>query len=69
VTAADASQKEWFDDDSFWIDQYASMFSDQRFAEAAASTEKLVTPNRQDSAMSPSMGTSPATGMASTRSA
>jgi SAM-dependent methyltransferase len=37
------SKKEWFDDDSFWIDQYASMFSDQRFAEAAANAEKLVT--------------------------
>jgi len=37
-----ASKKEWFDDDSFWVDQYAYMFSDQRFAEAAASTETLV---------------------------
>ena len=43
MTAADPSKNEWFDDDSFWIDQYASMFSDQRFAEAAAHAEKLVT--------------------------
>jgi SAM-dependent methyltransferase len=34
---------EWFDDDSFWIDQYPVMFSDQRFAEAADHTEKLIT--------------------------
>jgi 2-polyprenyl-3-methyl-5-hydroxy-6-metoxy-1,4-benzoquinol methylase len=35
-------RKEWFDDDSFWIDQYPSMFSDQRFAEAADQAERLV---------------------------
>jgi len=32
---------EWFDNDSFWIDQYSIVFSDQRFAEAADQTEKL----------------------------
>jgi len=35
-------KKEWFDDDSFWIDQYPSMFSDQRFAEAAEQAERLL---------------------------
>src|SRR5262245_31386656 len=35
-------RKEWFDDDSFWIDQYPSMFSDQRFTEAADQVERLV---------------------------
>jgi SAM-dependent methyltransferase len=43
VSAADPSKKEWFEDDAFWIDQYATMFSDQRFAEAAAGASKLVT--------------------------
>ena len=33
---------EWFDDDSFWIDQYAVMFSDQRFTEAADQAGKLI---------------------------
>jgi 2-polyprenyl-3-methyl-5-hydroxy-6-metoxy-1,4-benzoquinol methylase len=36
------TRKEWFDDDSFWIDQYPSMFSDQRFTEAAEQAERLV---------------------------
>jgi 2-polyprenyl-3-methyl-5-hydroxy-6-metoxy-1,4-benzoquinol methylase len=36
------TRKEWFDDDSFWIDQYPTMFSDQRFAEAAEQAERLV---------------------------
>jgi SAM-dependent methyltransferase len=36
------SKTEWFDDDSFWIDQYAVMFSDQRFTEAADQAEKLI---------------------------
>lgn len=36
------SKAEWFDDDSFWIDQYAGMFSDQRFTEAADQAEKLI---------------------------
>ncbi len=36
-------KKEWFDDDSFWIDQYPSMFSEQRFADAADQAERLVT--------------------------
>jgi predicted RNA methylase len=35
-------KKEWFDDDSFWIDQYPSMCSDQRFADAADHAERLV---------------------------
>ena len=34
--------KEWFDDDSFWIDQYSVMFSDQRFAEAGDQAEELI---------------------------
>lgn len=38
----DRSNTEWFDDDAFWIDQYPLMFSDQRFAEAAAQVEQLI---------------------------
>ena len=34
--------KEWFDDDSFWIDQYPVMFSDQSFAEAGDQVEELI---------------------------
>jgi SAM-dependent methyltransferase len=37
-----ASKKEWFDDDSFWVDQYSDMFSDQRFAAAVEQAEKLI---------------------------
>lgn len=32
----------WFDDDDFWIEQYPSMFSDQRFAEAVEQAERLI---------------------------
>lgn len=39
---ADAT-REWFDDDSFWVDQYEFIFSDQRFVEAAEQSEKLIT--------------------------
>jgi 2-polyprenyl-3-methyl-5-hydroxy-6-metoxy-1,4-benzoquinol methylase len=35
-------KSEWFNDDSFWIDQYPVMFSDQRFAEAADQAERLI---------------------------
>lgn len=35
-------KKEWFEGDSFWIDQYPVMFSDQRFAEASDQAEKLI---------------------------
>jgi SAM-dependent methyltransferase len=36
------SKKEWFDDDSFWVDQYAEMFSDKRFADAVQQAEQLI---------------------------
>lgn len=36
------SKIEWFDDDSFWIDQFDEMFSEQRFNEAACQAEQLV---------------------------
>lgn len=39
---ATSSKTEWFNDDSFWIDQYDAMFSDQRFTEAAHQADQLV---------------------------
>jgi len=42
VRMGDRSNAGWFDDDSFWIDQYPLMFSDQRFVEASAQVEQLV---------------------------
>lgn len=34
--------KEWFDDDSFWIDRYSDTFSDQSFAAAVDQAEKPI---------------------------
>jgi SAM-dependent methyltransferase len=42
ANTGDRSSPEWFDDDAFWIDQYAQMFSDERFAEAAQQVDQLV---------------------------
>jgi tRNA/tmRNA/rRNA uracil-C5-methylase (TrmA/RlmC/RlmD family) len=35
-------KKEWFNDDQFWRDLYLFMFSEQRFADAAAQVPKLL---------------------------
>jgi len=35
-------KREWFDDDSFWIELYPFMFPARRFADAADQTDKLV---------------------------
>jgi SAM-dependent methyltransferase len=35
-------KREWFDDDSFWIELYPFMFPERRFADAAEQTERLV---------------------------
>ena len=35
-------KKEWFDDDTFWRDLYPYMFSDKRFADAAAQAGKVI---------------------------
>ncbi len=36
-------RKEWFDDEAFWRDLYAFMFSEKRFAEAPAEIDKALT--------------------------
>ena len=37
------TKREWFDDDAFWVEMYPFMFSEQRFADAAAAADKLAT--------------------------